>query len=144
MKAVIQKVKKASVKVNNKVVGEIEHGLLVLAGFEKGDTEKNCDYATKKIANLRIFQDENEKMNLSVQDVKGKILAVSQFTLAGSIKKGRRPSFDNAMQPDKAKVLFDYFVSQLKSQNLTVETGQFQEYMEVSLINDGPVTFILE
>jgi len=144
MKAVIQKVKKASVKVNHKVVGEIEHGLLVLAGFEKEDTEKNCDYAAKKIANLRIFDDENGKMNLSVQDVKGKILAVSQFTLAGSIKKGRRPSFDNAMKPNKAKVLFDYFVSQLKSQNLTVETGQFQEYMEVALINDGPVTFILD
>lgn len=144
MKAVIQKVKKASVTVEGKIVGEINKGILVFFGLEKGDTKEKCDFAAKKIASLRIFNDEDGKMNKSIEDVKGSILAVSQFTLAGSIKKGRRPSFDNAMAPNEAKPLFQYFVEKLKEQNLPVETGIFQEYMEVSLINDGPVTFILE
>jgi D-tyrosyl-tRNA(Tyr) deacylase len=144
MKVVIQKVKNASVKVNNKIVGEIEKGLLLFTGFETNDTCEHCKYAAKKITNLRVFEDENKKMNLSVKEVKGKLLAVSQFTLAGSIKKGRRPSFDNAMEPEKAKQLFQTFVELLKQQELDVQTGIFQEYMEVSLTNDGPVTFILE
>lgn len=144
MRAVIQRVLKASVKVENKIVGEIDGGLLILFGLEKGDNEDICDFAAKKIANLRVFEDDLGKMNKSICEVKGKILAVSQFTLAGCINKGRRPSFDNAMGPIEAKKLFQYFVNELKKQNLEVETGQFQEYMEVSLINDGPVTFILE
>jgi len=144
MKAIIQRVKKASVKIDSTLVGKIEQGLLVLIGLEKEDNKEKCEFAAKKIAYLRIFEDEFGKMNLNILETKGKILAVSQFTLAGSIKKGRRPSFDNAMKPELAKPLFEYFIEQLKEQGLQVETGKFQEYMEVSLINDGPVTFILE
>ncbi len=144
MKIVLQRVKEASVKVDNKIVGKINQGLLLLVGIEKADTQKEIDFLSQKIINLRIFEDENDKMNRSCLDINGQILAVSQFTLAGSTKKGRRPSFDNSMEPKKASEYFELFVNELRKSNLKVETGIFGAYMEVSLINDGPVTFILE
>lgn len=143
MKAVIQRVKSASVRC-----GELEAvigpGLLVLVGLEQEDTEETCSWAASKIASLRIFEDGAGKMNLGLQEVGGEILAVSQFTLAGSITKGRRPSFDRAMNPEAARVLFRRFLELLKAQYPRVKAGFFQEHMEVELINDGPVTFLLE
>jgi D-tyrosyl-tRNA(Tyr) deacylase len=119
-------------------------GLLVLAALETGDGAEQCRWAAAKIAGLRIFEDAQERMNLGLQDVGGEILAVSQFTLAGSIAKGRRPSFDRAMAPELAKPLFDHFVACLRAEGCPVRTGFFQETMAVELVNDGPVTFILE
>jgi D-aminoacyl-tRNA deacylase len=145
MKVVIQRVKSASVKVNSETVSKIGKGMLLLAGLEKEDTEKDIEYCAEKIAHLRFFECEQGKMNLSVIDVIGEILAVSQFTLAGNIKKGRRPSFDSAMAPDQAETLFDKFCDKLSEiTNIQVKKGSFGEEMEVSLINDGPVTFIVE
>ena len=118
--------------------------MLVLAGFESGDSEAECAWAAAKIASLRIFDDANGKMNLGLSDVAGQILVVSQFTLAGSIARGRRPSFDQAMAPEQARPLFKRFVELLRAQDVPVETGFFRESMEVELVNDGPVTFILE
>jgi len=143
MKAVIQRVKRASVSAGGQQVS-IGPGLLVLAGLEAKDTEAECAWAAAKIVSLRIFEDENEKMNLGLSDVGGEILAVSQFTLAGSIARGRRPSFDDAMAPDSARILFSRFVALLREQGAPVKTGFFREMMEVELVNDGPVTFILE
>lgn len=143
MKAVIQRVKKASVTINNKLYSEIGQGLLVLLGIEKEDTVEQAEFLANKIANLRIFEDENEKMNNSLLDIKGEILVVSQFTLAGDCKKGKRPSFDNAAKPDEAIPLYENFVNLMKNHNIKVETGQFGAMMDVMLINDGPVTFIL-
>lgn len=143
MKAVIQRVKKASVTINNELYSEIGQGLLVLLGVEKGDTAEQAEFLANKIANLRIFEDENEKMNYSLLDIKGEILVVSQFTLAGDCKKGKRPSFDNAAKPDEAIPLYENFVNLMKNLNIKVETGQFGAMMDVMLINDGPVTFIL-
>ena len=143
MKAVIQRVKRASVKAGDRCA-RIGPGLLVLAGLEKGDREAECRWAAAKIAGLRIFADAEGRMNRSLADVGGAILAVSQFTLAGSIDRGRRPSFDQAMAPDLARPLFDVFVAALRSEGFPVETGFFQEEMEVELVNDGPVTFILD
>ena len=113
-------------------------------GVEKGDTQTQADFLAKKIANLRIFEDENNKMNLSIQDVKGEILAVSQFTLAADLSRGNRPGFDSAARPEEAKLLYEYFVAQLQTYNLPVQTGIFQADMKVALTNDGPCTFILE
>ncbi|MCR4395300.1 MAG: D-aminoacyl-tRNA deacylase [Candidatus Saccharicenans sp.] len=144
MKVVLQRVKEARVTVAGQVVGSIGRGLCLLVGVEKGDREVEADWLAAKVAELRIFPDENDKMNLSVKDINGSILAVSQFTLASSIKKGRRPSFDNAELPDRAAQLFAYFVRKLQEQGLEVQTGVFQAMMEVQLINDGPVTFILD
>lgn len=144
MRIVVQRVKESYVKVNEKIVGEIGKGLLLLVGIEKGDSENFLNYMADKIVNLRIFPDENDKMNLSLLDTGGEILAVSQFTLAGSVEKGRRPSFDNAELPERAEVLFDKFVEILRSKGAKVEKGEFRAMMEVYLINDGPVTFILE
>ena len=143
MKAVIQRVKRASVKAGEQEVS-IGPGMLVLAGLEEGDTEKTCAWAAAKIASLRIFEDADGKMNLGLQDVGGEILAISQFTLAGSIAKGRRPSFDRAMNPEAARVLFRHFLELLKAEYPRLKSGFFQEHMEVELVNDGPVTFILE
>jgi D-tyrosyl-tRNA(Tyr) deacylase len=143
MKAVIQRVKRASVR-SGELEAAIGPGLLVLAGLETGDTEETCAWAAAKIASLRIFEDAEGKMNLGLQDVGGEILAISQFTLAGSIARGRRPSFDQAMAPDAARVLFRRFLDLLKAQHPCVKAGFFQEHMEVDLVNDGPVTFILE
>ncbi len=144
MKIVVQRVKESHVKVNERIVGRIGKGLLLLVGIEKGDSENVLNYMAEKIVNLRILPDENGKMNLSLLDTGGEILAVSQFTLAGSVEKGRRPSFDNAEVPQKAEALFDKFVEVLRSKGVKVEKGEFGALMEVYLINDGPVTFIIE
>jgi D-aminoacyl-tRNA deacylase len=143
MKAVIQRVKRASVKAGE-LEASIGPGLLVLAGLEEGDTEETCAWAAAKIASLRIFEDEGGKMNLGLQEVGGEILAISQFTLAGSIARGRRPSFDRAMNPEAARVLFRHFLDRLKAEHPRLKSGFFQEHMEVELVNDGPVTFILD
>lgn len=143
MRAVIQRVRRASVRAGNQEA-RIGPGLLLLVGFEAQDTLAAAEWAAAKIASLRIFQDAQDKMNLALQDMGGEILAVSQFTLAGSILKGRRPSFDAAMAPGPARELFDAFVTCLRSQGCKVATGFFQEHMEVDLVNDGPVTFVLE
>ncbi|MFW6139909.1 MAG: D-aminoacyl-tRNA deacylase [Acidobacteriota bacterium] len=143
MKIVLQRVKKAHVEVKGKITGEIKRGLCLLVGIEKGDTEKQAEYLADKISGLRIFSDQKGKMNLSVQETGGEILAVSQFTLAGSVKKGRRPSFDGAEKPGQAERLFQFFVDQLRNKNIRTETGVFGAMMDVYLVNDGPVTFIL-
>jgi D-tyrosyl-tRNA(Tyr) deacylase len=144
MKCVIQRVRRASVAVGDEVVSAIEHGMLVLAAVEKGDGEATMREAAKKIRELRIFSDEAGKMNRDVMEAGGAILAVSQFTLAGSIARGRRPSFDNAEEPERARVMFELFVRELASTGIRVETGRFREMMVVSLENDGPVTFVYE
>lgn len=144
MKILVQKVLNASVTVNKQLVSQINQGFLLFIGVEKGDTQNQADFLAKKIANLRIFEDENNKMNLSIQDVKGEILAVSQFTLAADLSRGNRPGFDSAARPEEAKLLYEYFVAQLQNYNLPVQTGIFQADMKVALTNDGPCTFILE
>ncbi len=144
MKTVIQRVKKASVTIDNKVYSSINTGILVLLGVEKTDTEKEVEFLVSKISNLRIFEDENKKMNLSLKDTNGEILVVSQFTLAGNCNKGKRPSFDNAAKPELAIKLYEKFIDLLKMEGIKTKTGQFKAMMDVSLINDGPVTFILE
>lgn len=144
MRAVLQRVKNSSVTVNKIVVGEIGVGLMVLLGVEKKDSTKDADYLSDKISTLRIFQDENNKMNLSLLDIKGEMLVVSQFTLMGDCRKGRRPSFIQAAEPDTADSLYKYFVEKVREKGIYVQTGQFQKMMDVSLVNDGPVTLILE
>jgi D-tyrosyl-tRNA(Tyr) deacylase len=144
LKAVIQRVGAATVEVDAKTVGQIGKGILVLLGVEKGDGEQDAAWLAEKIANLRIFEDDKGKMNLSVREIGGELLAVSQFTLAGNCAKGRRPSFDSAAPPEEANRLYEFFVEKLREQGLPVETGIFQAMMQVSLVNDGPVTFILE
>ena len=144
MKTVIQRVTSASVTVEGRIVGEIGRGILVLLGVEKGDAEARADWLAEKIINLRIFEDEGGKMNLSLRAISGSLLVVSQFTLAGNCDKGRRPSFDSAAAPEEGRRLYEYFVEALKRLNAPVATGIFQADMRVSLVNDGPVTFILE
>jgi D-tyrosyl-tRNA(Tyr) deacylase len=144
LKAVIQRVSAAKVEVEGKTVGQIGKGILLLLGVEKGDGERDADWLAEKVGNLRIFEDESGKMNMSVKEIAGELLAVSQFTLAGNCAKGRRPSFDSAAPPEEANMLYEYFVGKLRGLGLTVETGVFQAMMQVSLTNDGPVTFILE
>src|SRR6476619_3892800 len=142
MKCVIQRVRRASVSVGDETVSEIGTGLLILAAVEKGDDEQAMRDAAKKIRELRIFSDDAGKMNRDVTEAGGAILAVSQFTLAGSIAKGRRPSLDNAEEPERARTMFELFVAELASIGIEVKTGRFREMMIVSLENDGPVTFI--
>jgi D-aminoacyl-tRNA deacylase len=144
MRAIVQRVSRASVTVGGEVVGQIDAGLCVLLGVGQADTEADADYLAGKIAGLRIFEDQNEKMNLSVQDVGGAVLAVSQFTLYGDVRKGKRPSFDAAARPERAKELYDYFVAQIRDRGLRCETGVFQAMMQVELVNDGPVTIMLD
>jgi D-tyrosyl-tRNA(Tyr) deacylase len=144
MKAVIQRVTSASVVVDGETVGAVGQGIMILLGVEKGDDDSKADWLAEKICGLRIFTDEAGKMNLSVQDVSGSLLIVSQFTLAGNCSKGKRPSFDTAAPPDEGKRLYEYFVQAVRRTGLLVETGIFQADMRVSLVNDGPVTFILE
>lgn len=144
MKVVLQRVKEASVVVGDDVVGRIDSGLCLLVGVERGDTEEDVLFLAKKIVELRIFPDEDGKMNLSVKDICGGILAISQFTLAGSVKKGRRPSFDKAEEPERAEILFNSFVARLREHGMAVETGVFAAMMNVCIVNEGPVTFVLE
>jgi len=144
MKAVIQRVASASVAVEDNIVGQIGPGIMVLLGVEKGDAEAQADWLAEKIITLRIFSDDTGKMNLSLKDINGGLLIVSQFTLAGNCAKGRRPSFDTAAPPDEGKRLYEYFVNAAKQTGVPVETGIFQADMQVALVNDGPVTFILE
>lgn len=144
MKAVIQRVSEASVEIEGKLISSIEKGFLVLFCAEKEDTYEKADKLAGKIAALRCFSDENGKMNLSVKDIDGQILAVSQFTLCASLKKGNRPGFDNAMDPGNANQIYEYFVSKLKSYDIPVRTGIFGADMQVRLLNDGPVTFVYD
>lgn len=144
MKALVQRVKRASVSIDNTLYSQIGAGLLVFLGVEKTDTEENADKLVDKVSKLRIFEDENEKMNKSVVDVSGEILVVSQFTLCGDCKKGTRPSFDSAARPEDAVRLYEYFVEKVKSLNIPCQTGKFRAMMDVELINDGPVTLWIE
>lgn len=144
MKCVIQRVRRASVAVGEELVSEIGVGLLVLGAVEKGDSEQTMRDAAKKIRELRVFGDDAGKMNRDVTEAGGSILAVSQFTLAGSIARGRRPSFDNAEEPERARTLFELFTRELAATGIPVKTGRFREMMIVALENDGPVTFVYE
>jgi len=144
MRAVVQRVSSARVRVGNRLVGEIGAGLLVFAGVEKGDGSDDIKYIAGKVSSLRMFEDANGKMNLSIAEVEGAVLAVSQFTLCGDSRRGRRPSFDEAEAPAAARPLYDALVGELRALNLTVETGEFQAHMLVELVNDGPVTLLLD
>lgn len=143
MQGLIQRVKNAKVEVNDQIIGEISQGILLLLGVEKPDDEQAADKLLHKVSNYRIFTDENDKMNLSLKDIKGELLVVSQFTLAADTKKGMRPSFSSAATPSQANELYEYFVAQAKELGLTIATGEFGADMQVSLCNDGPVTFNL-
>ena len=144
MRAVVQRVSRCRVTVEGNVAGEIGAGLLVLLGVSKTDSEVAADYLVEKIIGLRIFEDAEGKMNLSVQDCGGSVLVVSQFTLYGDVRRGRRPSFDDAARPEEAKRLYEYFVGKVRAAGLRCETGQFQAMMEVELVNSGPVTIMLD
>ena len=144
MRVVVQRVKHSSVTIDGKVHGKINTGFLVLLGVLSTDSEQDVDYLVKKVVNLRIFRDENDKMNLSLKDVGGELLIISQFTLYGDCKDGNRPSFINAARPEKAIPLYEYFVSECKKQIPVVETGIFGADMKVELLNDGPVTIIID
>ena len=144
MKLVVQRVKKAEVKVDGNIVGKIDKGFLVLIGIKVGDTKEQADYLFKKLCNLRVFSDENDKMNLSIKDIKGKLLIVSQFTLYGDCSQGNRPSFIEAARPEEANPLYEYFCNQCELNNIEVQKGIFGADMKVELINDGPVTIIIE
>ena len=144
MKIILQKVKKASVSVDNKVVGSIDKGYCLLVGVHKESTEEDAKYLAKKIAQARLFEDENDKINLSLKDVGGSILSVSQFTLYADTKKGNRPSFTSAAGAEKANELYEKFNKFLREEEVTVETGIFQTMMEVNIVNDGPVTIVYE
>ena len=144
MRFLVQRVKKASVEVENKIVGKIDKGFLVFIGITHDDTKAEADYLVKKLINLRIFEDENEKMNLNINQVNGELLLISQFTLYANTKDGNRPAFIDAAKPDYANELYEYIIKELKKTNIKVETGIFGADMQVSLINDGPVTIMLE
>ena len=144
MRAVVQRVGRASVSVNAVLTGSIGKGLLVLLGVGHDDTQSDAEYLAGKIAGLRIFEDEAGKMNLSVIDIGGAVLAVSQFTLFGDVRRGKRPSFDAAGPPEQAKALYEYFVERIRALGLRCETGRFQEMMQVELVNSGPVTILLD
>ena len=142
MRAVVQRVSECKVSVGDETTGRIGNGLMVLLGVNSHDTEKDADYLADKVANLRIFADSEEKMNLSVKDIDGEVLVVSQFTLYGDCRKGRRPSYNDAAPPDLAEQLYEYFVKSVEKHGLKIATGRFQAMMDVSLTNDGPVTIL--
>jgi D-tyrosyl-tRNA(Tyr) deacylase len=145
MKVVLQRVKKASVEIDSEIAGSINHGLLVYLGIREDDNQEDIDWMIKKMIQLRIFPDENEKMNLNIKDVEGEFLIVSQFTLYASTKKGNRPSFTEAAKPEKAKTLYEEFLEALKSKmGVIIQSGRFGAHMQVSSINDGPLTFIVD
>ena len=144
MKAVVQRVSRAQVTVANETVGEIKTGLMVLLGVAREDEEKDADYLAGKILHLRIFEDDNGKMNRSLLDIQGELLVVSQFTLLGDCKKGRRPSFIQAAPPEKAEALYNYFVLKARKSDIKTETGRFRAMMDINLINSGPVTLVLD
>jgi D-tyrosyl-tRNA(Tyr) deacylase len=144
MRVVLQRVKEAHVNVDGATVGSIATGMVVLVGVTSTDSRQDADYLVEKVIHLRIFPDEARKMNRSLLEASGALLVVSQFTLYGDCKKGRRPSFDSAAPPDLARNLYDYFVERLRFRNIPVQTGVFQAEMEIHLVNDGPVTFILD
>ena len=144
MKVVIQRVKYANVKIEDKIVGKINKGFMILLGIGKNDTKKEADYIVKKICNLRVFEDENGKMNLSLKEVNGELLIVSQFTLYANCNSGNRPSFIDSAKPDVAIPLYEYVIKECKKQGFKVETGKFGADMKVELLNDGPVTIIIE
>jgi len=142
--SVLQRVDSGSVKVKNKIIGNIDQGFVILLGITKTDKKKDADYLVEKILNLRVFNDNNEKMNLSIKEVKGSALIISQFTLCADMRKGRRPSFINAANPDTAKNLYQYFIEKIILKKIPVETGEFGAEMKVGLVNDGPVTLVLD
>jgi D-tyrosyl-tRNA(Tyr) deacylase len=144
MRAVVQRVSRAQVRVGDEIAGDIGPGLLVLLGVGDGDTFADADYLAGKIAGLRIFEDEHGKMNLGLAEIAGSVLAVSQFTLYGDVRRGKRPAFDAAAPPEKARTLYEYFVERIRLAGLPCETGRFQEMMQVELVNDGPVTILLD
>jgi D-aminoacyl-tRNA deacylase len=144
MRAVIQRVSRASVSVDGKIVGQIGQGLLVLLGVSRIDTESAADYLAEKIAGLRIFEDSAGKMNLSLTEIKGAVLLVSQFTLYGDVRRGKRPSFDAAAPPEQARKLYEYMVERMRALGINCQTGVFQAMMQVDLVNDGPVTILLD
>jgi D-tyrosyl-tRNA(Tyr) deacylase len=144
MRAVVQRVSRARITVNGETTGEIGLGLLVLLGVGRDDTEADATYLAEKVAGLRIFEDDQDKMNRSMQDVGGSVLAVSQFTLYGDVRRGKRPSFDAAAAPEKARQLYELFVERIRAAGLKCETGRFQEMMKVELVNEGPVTILLD
>lgn len=144
MRAVVQRVSRARVTVGNDVAGEIGRGLLVLLGVGREDTEVDADYLAEKITGLRVFEDSDGKMNLSLHDADGSMLVVSQFTLYGDVRRGKRPSFDQAAPPEKARQFYEYFVERVRKAGLRCETGTFQAMMKVELVNDGPVTILLD
>ena len=144
MRAVVQRVKGARVEVDGKIVGEIGRGLLIFLGVGEGDSEKDCEYLANKIVHLRVFADEQGLMNLSLLEVEGAALVVSQFTLWGDCRKGRRPSFTRAAPPERAKELYEHFIGLTRARGLQVASGEFQEMMDVHLLNDGPVTLLLD
>ena len=144
MKLVVQRVKNANVSIENNIVGKINEGFLILLGIAPDDTKEKVDNMVNKITKLRIFEDENEKMNLSIKDINGELLIVSQFTLYANCKKGNRPSFIEAAKPEHAKPLYEYFINECRKENLNVQTGEFGADMQIELINDGPVTILLE
>jgi D-tyrosyl-tRNA(Tyr) deacylase len=144
MRAVIQRVKQARVQVEGRVIGEIKQGLLCFVGVGKGDQEADADYLAAKIPHLRIFEDAEGKFNRTLLDIKGEILVVSQFTLFGDCRKGRRPSFSDAAEPELARKLYQHFIAKLKENAITVAQGEFQAHMQVELVNDGPVTLLLD
>ena len=144
MRAVIQRVTKASVSVEDAVVGSIGRGLLVLLGVARTDTNASADYMIEKLLGLRIFDDQGGRMNLSVREVGGAVLVVSQFTLFGDIRRGKRPSFDDAARPEQARALYEYVVGKIREQGIECSTGEFQAMMQVSLVNDGPVTVLID
>ena len=143
MISVVQRCSQANVNVGGNTIGEIGVGFVVLLGIQKNDSVSDADYIVKKLSTLRIFSDSSEKMNLSIKDIEGSALIISQFTLCGDTRKGRRPSFVNAESPEKGKELYNYFLSRFKKEGIQIQTGEFGAMMEVSLINNGPVTLIL-